>query len=296
MSSLGDLRWVEVPCALCGGDDARILAEVDRYSAPLTIRRCACSHVYLSPRPADEDLHLLYDEDYYTGDGEDGAYTYDDDRAFAETARIRAVARLERMERIHPPGRLLEVGCSFGAFLLAAGERGWKTSGIDISPYAVRSCLGRGLDVSEGTLSSTSLGTDSLDVVYLSETVEHLPDPRDTLRAAARVLHPGGFVVLGTANHDSLARFVRGRRWGYYMPGHLQYFSAGSLSRLMGEEGIEVVRRKYGDDRSLGALRAGRRAAGRPDILGSLKDVVRSLGVGGYSVGAGMVLYGRKRR
>ena len=45
------------------------------------------------------------------------------------------------------PGRLLEVGCSFGAFLLAARARGWEVRGVDLSPFAAKACEEAGLDV-----------------------------------------------------------------------------------------------------------------------------------------------------
>ncbi len=297
MSRLCEIRFEAVACALCGSGKFRVVAQVDRYEVTLTVVRCReCAHVYLSPAPVEEDLGKLYDEDYYTDRGGKGSFTYADDRAVPEVAALRAGARLLRIEELQPPGRLLELGCSFGAFLTEAARRGWAVQGVDLSSFAVKHCLESGLDVILGTLEGANLEPASADVVYLSETVEHLPDPRATIAAAARVLAPGGLIVLGTANHDSLARLLRGWWWGYYMPGHLQYFSANSLSRLLAEEGLPVVRRRFGDDRGLGALRGIRRATvGRAGILSSLKDILVRFSVGGFSAGAGMVIYGRKK-
>ncbi|MEN8150183.1 MAG: class I SAM-dependent methyltransferase [Planctomycetota bacterium] len=294
MTDLSKLEWTEVPCALCGERDARAVGENRAYSVPLSIVRCAaCGHVYLSPRPADDSLADLYDEDYYTGAGD---YTYADDRAVPEIADLRAKARLKRIEELAKPGDLLELGCSFGAFLLAARDRGWIVRGVDLSDVAVATCRERGLDVVHGTLATAGIPDASTDVVYLSETVEHLPDPRETVRAAAAALRPGGLIVIGTANHDSLARKLRGAAWGYYMPGHLQYFSARSLARLLREEGFEIARRRFGDDRSLADLRAIRRLDGRSSGPRAwLADAARRFHVVGFSLGAGMLLYGEKR-
>jgi SAM-dependent methyltransferase len=153
----------------------------------------------------------------------------------------------------------------------------------------------RGLDVIEGTLATAGIAAGSLDVVYLAETVEHLPDPRATVRAAAAALRAGGLIVLGTGNHASLARVLRGGAWGYYMPGHLQYFTAASLGRLLAEEGFVVTRRAFGDDRSIADLLAIRRLEGRAAGWGAaIADRLRTWHVGGFSLGAGMLLYGRK--
>jgi SAM-dependent methyltransferase len=293
VSDLAALRWVEVPCALCGATERDDVATNEAFPIPLRIRRCIdCGHVYLSPRPADEDLSSLYDEDYYAGAGE---YGYADDRETPEIAAARARARLARIEELREPGRLLEVGCSFGAFLLAARERGWTVRGLDLSPVAVTACRERGLDVAEGTLETAAPPPASVDVVYLSETIEHLPDPRAAIRAAAGALRAGGLVVIGTGNHASLARVLRGAAWGYYMPGHLQYFTAASLARLLAEEGLAVVRRSFGDDRTVADLSEIRRLEGRPaGLRAALADRLRTLHLGGFSLGAGMVVTARK--
>jgi SAM-dependent methyltransferase len=294
---LSGVRFENRPCALCGASDPRIVARVDRYEVPLSVVRCgACGHVYLDPRPADADLPRLYDEEYYAGSDRAGAYTYVDDRRFSEAARLRARGRLLRLERFVPSGRLLEVGCSFGAFLVEARARGFAAEGVDLSPVACAACREAGITVREGTLEGAGFPAAAFDAVYMAETVEHLPDPRATVREAARVLREGGLLVLGTANRDSLARFLRGARWGYHMPGHLQYFSARSLGRLLREEGLRVLRRRFGDDRPLALLRAARRAAGLPaGPLGVLRDAVLRLHLGPFSLGAGMVLYASRR-
>jgi SAM-dependent methyltransferase len=293
VTDLRELEWVETACPLCDVNEPITVAEVDRYDVTLRVVRCGtCRHVYLSPRPKEADLGRLYDEDYYTGES---GYSYADDRMVPETAALRADARLARIEELRAPGRLLEVGCSFGAFLLAARKRGWKPKGLDVSPFAVTACRNAGLDVREGSLETAYFDPESFDAVYLAETVEHLVDPRGAIRSAVAAIAPGGLLVLATGNHDSVARVLRGRRWGYYMPGHLQYFSARSLSELMEDLGLEIVRRRFGDDRAIRALKRIRGLEGRrAGIRGMVSDLLRRLHVVGFSLGAGMVLYGRK--
>jgi hypothetical protein len=73
------------------------------------------------------------------------------------------------------------------------------------------------------------------------DVVEHLPDPRATLRAAASLLREGGLLYLLTPDVESVsARLLRSRWWGL-RPAHLYYFSPATLSALLGQVGFEVV-------------------------------------------------------
>ena len=82
----------------------------------------------------------------------------------------------------------------------------------------------------------------------MSEVIEHLARPREAIRKAVAALEPGGLLVIGTADGDSLARRWRGPRWGYFMPGHVVFFSPATLGRLLREEGFAVLRVFRGDD------------------------------------------------
>jgi len=126
----------------------------------------------------------------------------------------------------------------------------------------------------------------------MSEVIEHCPRPREVIRKAASVLEPGGLLVIGTANADSLARRLRGSRWGYYMPGHVVFLSAAGLSRLLREEGYERIRIHYGDDHGR-ILDSALARAHATSIPGRFLRRLRLPFLG--AVGAGMVAYCRRK-
>ena len=203
--------------------------------------------------------------------------------------RLKAAARLARIETFVEPGRVVEPGCSFGLFLDEARRRGWDPVGVDVSEYAAKHCRDTlNIPVHRGAFEDAPIGPRSARLVHMSEFIEHCPRPRETVRRAAEVLEPGGLLVVGTANADSLARRLRGPRWGYYMPGHVVFFGARLLSRLLVEEGFRVLRVFRGDDhgRPFDAALARAHAASVPGRW------LRSLSLPGVgSVGAGMVVY-----
>jgi SAM-dependent methyltransferase len=287
---------IDASCALCGSEESRLFHEVGRFREPVRIVKCAsCGHVYRSPRPDDADAY--YDEAYYRGGGE-GAFIYTDEREHEERVRLRARPRLARMERVlGAPGRLLEIGCSFGVFLDEARRRGWSPVGVDVSAYACRHAReSLGLDVHHGHVEDLDAPTGSFDAVYLSETIEHLADPAGTLRRAAELLREGGLALVGTGNVESLAARLRGCRWGYYMPGHLQYFSIRTLTRALRGAGFTEVSIHVPDDRGPEAAAEFAGFEGRSRFAAVLGWLVRAGRLGSLAVGAGMVAYARKGR
>ncbi len=289
----------DVPCALCGSEERRVLHEIDRYREPLRIVRCdACGHVYRSPRPAEDEADAYYDETYYAGGDGEGAFAYEDERQHEPVARARARGRLARMESVlGAPGRLLEIGCSFGLLLDEARRRGWDPVGVDGSPYSAKHCVeALELDVRLGRVEDVDLPEATFDAAYLSETIEHLTDPLRTLRRLASLLREDGLVVIGTGNVGSLAARLRGGRWGYFMPGHLQYFSISSLGRALRASGFSGVRTYVPDDRGLAAAADIARVSGASPLRARLSWLARAPRIGNLAAGAGMVAYARRTK
>ena len=81
------------------------------------------------------------------------------------------------------------------------------------------------------------------DVVTMLDLVEHLPNPREALEKARRLLKPGGILVVVTPNVDSFAarlahrpdfharstRFIRKHRLHAVDPQHQMVSPAGTL-------------------------------------------------------------------
>ncbi len=283
---------VEADCPGCGSGDRERLFVSRLYADEVPVARCnRCGLLYQTPRPSDGDLPEMYDEKYYTGAGAAaGDYTYADERTKGPEVRLKARARLDRIATFVPvPGRLIEPGCSFGTFLDEARARGWDPVGVDVSEYAARHCREvLSLPVHLCPLEEAPVEDGSARLVHMSEVIEHLPRPREAIRRIARWLEPGGLLVVGTANADSLARRLRGARWGYYMPGHLVFFGAAGLVRLLREEGFRDVRVFHGDDHGHPFDRALARAHATT-VPGRILRRLRVPLLG--AVGAGMVVY-----
>jgi 2-polyprenyl-3-methyl-5-hydroxy-6-metoxy-1,4-benzoquinol methylase len=134
-----------------------------------------------------------------------------------------------------PNGRLLDVGCGSGEWLLTMRGLGWEVEGVDFDDAAVRIGRQRGLMVRFGSVEQQNYPEESFDAIILNHVIEHVPEPVGTLNECRRILKRGGKLVLCTPNSSSLGHRVFKENWrGLEPPRHLHLFSPQSLRRLLG--------------------------------------------------------------
>jgi SAM-dependent methyltransferase len=114
-------------------------------------------------------------------------------------AALTAGAEIALMERIGLPGGLLvEVGCGSGAFLARLVERfpEHDVCGVEIRPDLLDRARALGCRAVNGDAYALPLPDDSCGTVVLRFVLQHLTDPRAAVREAARVLQPGGRLLV----------------------------------------------------------------------------------------------------
>ena len=141
--------------------------------------------------------------------------------------------------------RLLDVGCSSGAFLHTAREMGVRGVGVEPSIEAANAARAAGLEVYQGFLEELPLAAESFDVITLFEVVEHLRAPLSVLRACHRLLRPGGVIFLKTGNTSSWTVRIQKGKWHYFdirkHGGHVSFFTPHSVAVLAGRSGFEPL-------------------------------------------------------
>src|SRR2546428_9581461 len=220
-------------CALCAEAETRALFHV---AGALIVACRGCGLVRQDARPLA--TAALYDGAYYATDDPKGGYAnyfLDADvnkRTFRQ--RIHAIER-----RYGRKGRLLDLGCALGDFLLEAKAAGWDVAGVEISTFAAQRARARGLRVTAGRLEELDLPAASFDVITLYDAIEHLTDPVATLAAVHRLLVPGGLLHLVTPSVGGVQARLLGRHWYHYKPGeHLFYFTPDTLRRAVERAGL----------------------------------------------------------
>lgn len=224
-------------CNACGAHEPRERFERDGFH----IVECrSCGLVYVGEDPAAIDFDALYDERYYTG-GQDGVFA--DYLGQAPARRAAARRRLFGLRRLKRHGRLLDVGCAAGFFLVEAKAH-FQVRGVELSAFSSRFAREQfGLDVVTGTLHDAAFERASFDLVTLWDVIEHVPDPAAVLAEVGRVLAPDGRVVLTTGDIGSAYAQGCGVRWHLLTPPwHLYFFSRATLATLAARAGLRVVR------------------------------------------------------
>jgi 2-polyprenyl-3-methyl-5-hydroxy-6-metoxy-1,4-benzoquinol methylase len=98
-----------------------------------------------------------------------------------------------------------------------------------------------GLDVYIGELADATFPDEYFDLVTMWHVLEHLHDPRSTLVEAARVARPGGTLLLGLPDPESLEARLFGPHWaGWDFPRHLHILSQSVIRRMLKETGWQV--------------------------------------------------------
>ncbi|HEU5158829.1 MAG TPA: methyltransferase domain-containing protein [Streptosporangiaceae bacterium] len=133
---------------------------------------------------------------------------------------------------------IVDVGCGdgMGTELTAARAAGHHVVGVDWAAGPLKQAAERGLTLVRGSLDDgLPFASGSVDVVILSEVVEHLVDTDGGLAELYRVLRPGGHLLLSTPN--LAAWFNR----GLVLAGVQPIFSEVSLRRIYGRPGSVVA-------------------------------------------------------
>ena len=145
-----------------------------------------------------------------------------------------------------PPAavRLLDVGCSSGAFLASACSLGFQAEGVEPSADAAQTARDAGLTVFTGYLEQARFPDASFDAITLIEIVEHLRDALALLRECARILKPGGVVLVTTPNAHSWTARAMGARWAGFslndMGGHISFFNPRSMRILAARSRLQL--------------------------------------------------------
>jgi SAM-dependent methyltransferase len=236
-------------CAWCGARGLAAVLDttdlVQHRPGTFHLDRCtACGHVFQNPVLTEKGLDHYYDE-FYEGIGQEGW-----EFGFARmTAAYQG--RLETVLRRTRPEAWLDVGAGHGHFCLHARQAmpGTRFDGLDISS-PVEEAQRRGwVDTAYRGIFPDLVDTlpRIYDVVSMHHYLEHTLDPRRELAAAAKLLRPGGHLMIEVPDPESPWARRLGRFWSNWgQPQHLHLLPCANLVAALEGEGFDVVSTERG--------------------------------------------------
>lgn len=131
-----------------------------------------------------------------------------------EEATRELVRCVARRGRIGPGSRVCDIGCGYGATArMLAAEYGAEVTGVTVSAAQFRHAAamgGRHVSYVLGDWLQNPLEGGGFDVAIAIESSEHMPDIREFFHQAARVLRPGGrLVICAWLAHPGASRVQR---------------------------------------------------------------------------------------
>jgi 2-polyprenyl-3-methyl-5-hydroxy-6-metoxy-1,4-benzoquinol methylase len=231
-------------CPICKKQKPHIVMQTydDRYGYPglFTLMRCQhCKHEFLDINLSPTQLIELYTNFYPRKSFDIANYKphVEQKGFFAWFNGLNCSA----FRWVPKNVRVLDVGCGFGESLGYHTARGCDVYGVEADENIRRVVEKFGYKVHVGLFDDKLYEQDFFDFITMDQVIEHVTDPLVTLRGAARILKPGGTVILSTPNAQGWGARLFRKRWiNWHSPYHLQFFTLRSMQMAAEQAGLVV--------------------------------------------------------
>ncbi len=209
-------------CPVCGHGKKELM----RFGKTVICECTQCGHVFTSI--VDIVPEAIYTENYFT-EKHKNWFANPDLVLFADI-------RDRIFKKSGTNARVLDVGCGQGTFLAFLRDAGFSDlTGLDIIPVNVPGIRGIQSAIEDFDTEET------YDAVTSLANIEHIPDAKAYMDKLARLVRPGGLIVIYTVNEKSLIYRLARTLYGFgvpfaakrlYEPHHVNHFSVASLAAL----------------------------------------------------------------
>lgn len=140
--------------------------------------------------------------------------------------------------------KVLEIGSGDGEQLLAFKETGCNVLGFEPSSVLCEVARGKGIESVQGLFTKDSIASlptafQEVDVVMLSYTFDHLPEPRNFLAAAKTILNKSNGLLV--VEIHSLEKIVERQEFCLFEHEHSIYLTESTVCSICQMEGFDVI-------------------------------------------------------
>ncbi len=228
------------PCVVCGH-----IAATPKYLIQGLQERFVtcdgCGLGSLHPMPSSARIAEFYPAEYYGTP--DAKFEPLVEAGVRLGAKLRAATLLKGIPQ---GGRVLDVGCGRGVMLRGILDLGYEAHGVELNAAAAEGADRRAKIRIAPQLADARYPSSTFDAVILWHVLEHLPQPDQTLDEIARVLKPGGRLIIAVPNLGSWQSRWSGANWFHLdLPRHVYHFSDRTLAKLVDRHGFQVCSTRH---------------------------------------------------
>jgi SAM-dependent methyltransferase len=233
-----------VSCPLCSGSPLSPALSVLDHTVSKEVFHLvdcpSCGARTTNPRPDQHSISAYYNSPDYISHTNTAQSLQDRLYQLARKNALRTKHKL--IHRIRPNGRLLDIGCGTGEFLGYMKSRGYLTQGIEVDLRARKQAIANhNLDVVPNLDALPA--QEQFQVVTMWHVLEHVPDPKRTLKKIYSLLADRGLLVIAVPDRDSWDAEHYGPDWAAYdVPRHLNHFRRADVHKLLHEHGFSMIR------------------------------------------------------
>lgn len=199
-------------------------------------------------------------------------------------SRVRSASERRRLQVIvdrlglRAGMRLLDLGCGSGWLSELCSGRKAHIVACDLAPSGVTAARRRfplAADYVASDVYAVGLRSDSCDAIVLSEVVEHLEDVGAGLTEAARLLRPGGRLIVTVPYRETILQHLC-IHCNQLTPAnaHLHRFDHASLEQALRQAGLQPIGSRVMGNKILEMIRFPHWTRWWPQWLWSLSDRV----------------------
>jgi SAM-dependent methyltransferase len=145
----------------------------------------------------------------------------------------------EWIQKYNIQGPFLDAGCGIGDVSLHLAIKGWQGDAIDISTQSLKIAQTLLQPYPEISVEQKSIDFDpskKFNFILLLDVLEHLPDDKSVLMAAARMGFTNAYTMITVPSNPD-----REWRWDDEVYGHLRRYKPNEIEDIICSSGFEVM-------------------------------------------------------
>lgn len=235
-------------CPWCGNPTDHFYLKVKDYfltQEKFELFKCDhCGLVFTVPRPAPDVIGNYYKSDeYYSHQQNSKGFI---PRIYEKVKTINLKNKVSLATCDMPKGRLLDIGCGVGDFLLHVKKIGWEVMGIEPSEQAANLAQSRLGFPPLKPSDYEKMPDHSFDVITMWHVLEHVDDLKSQTYELKRLLRPGGRLVIALPNYQSFdCQYYKDKWAAWDVPRHLNHFSMDCLQGILNTIDLKRIDTQY---------------------------------------------------